>query len=93
MLVNSIDNPQFLDFIMSDTENSGSDYKFEWGEWTLTSEKDDKFLSFTWPIRISKIFNRNQGTVQVKIKDELPREIVLLDGSYQVHVIRITLSH
>ena len=71
MLVNSIENPQFLDFILGDTDlqNSGSEYNFEKGEWTLTSEKDEKFVAFTWLIKISKIFNRNSGTAQLKMKD------------------------
>jgi hypothetical protein len=50
MLVNSIENPQFLDFILSDTDqlNSGPDFDFEKGEWRLTQEKDEKFDAFTW---------------------------------------------
>ena len=63
MLVNSIENPQFLDFILSDTDQltSGPDYYFEKGEWRLTWEKDEKFVAFTWLIKISKSFNRNSG--------------------------------
>ena len=92
MLTNSIDNPQYLDFILADTEREevpGQQYSFERGYWQLSYLGDLHLVADTKDLPLSPIFLRNTGTTQVKLRGGEVVEVILMDGNYQDRLVRL----